>query len=161
MSSFRTQTTLKTRTSDKALAPSAKATYRKSEASVRNHEAANGRGISASATDRLAKGMDDMTTTETVETKASGATKVPEQAAMVKVSEKVSEPRKGAAIKEFRMVPLGKINILPDFNIDPKRMTDEASLRRLATTIEASGGLIQPILVGAVEEKGETKLYLT
>lgn len=76
-------------------------------------------------------------------------------AAMVKVN--------GAGKGEFREsrdVPMSEIVVTPEFNTDPRRMTDETSIRMLARSIEATGGLLQNVLLGAVTEDGKTTLHL-
>jgi ParB/RepB/Spo0J family partition protein len=88
------------------------------------------------------------------ETKTGNGQKVPSaNAALAKV---------GATTSQSTEIPLDQIIITPEFNIDPKRMQDEASIRQLAKSIEATGGLLQDVLVGAVpnSETGKTEFHL-
>jgi ParB/RepB/Spo0J family partition protein len=94
-------------------------------------------------------------TVEVVET----ATKVPVVQAMTKVNGKSAEG-KSADGRESRDVALTDIVVTPEFNFDPRRMNDEASIRGLARSIEATDGLLQPVLLGAVVENGKTSLHL-
>ena len=92
------------------------------------------------------------TTAVAASEKANGHKAPPATMAMVKAS--------NGEVRGSADVALSDVVILPDFNIDPKRMTDEASIRGLARSIEATGGLLQPVLIGAVTENGKTIYHL-
>jgi len=90
---------------------------------------------------------------ETVEVTES-ATKVPVIQAMAKAN------GKGIEASNAKEIPLSEIVVTPEFNFDPRRMNDEKSIRQLAASIEATDGLLQPVLLGAVVTDGKTALHL-
>lgn len=92
--------------------------------------------------------MANETTTETTTT----TSKMPAtQAPLAKTNGKSADASEMA---------LSEIAVTPEFNFDTRRMSDEKSIRQLATSIEATDGLLQPVLVGLVVENGKPGYHL-
>ena len=55
---------------------------------------------------------------------------------------------KSEAAQAANEMLISEITVTPEFNFDTRRMNDEKSIRQLASSIEATDGLLQPVLVG-------------
>ena len=67
---------------------------------------------------------------------------------------------KSEAAQAANEMLISEITVTPEFNFDTRRMNDEKSIRQLASSIEATDGLLQPVLVGMVVENNKTGYHL-